>query len=124
MVANLDYILLAANIAAYALIVVALFLRKENTFPQYVTPEEAFAVLEKTLKRSYPSLKDGYTWQELLEKLKSARLEIGPIDWVDFDQVLRAYEAFRYGGVSYGKVDASTVLRVAQRLQRREKIAI
>lgn len=121
MTTELEYLLVAANLAAYAMVALAL-MRKEEKIPTNVTLEQAFGMLEETLANSYPSLKDGYTWEEALEKLKSAKPPIGQIDWLDLEKILKRYEAFRYGGVEYGDVNANSVLQLSRKLKRREKV--
>jgi hypothetical protein len=121
MPSELEYALIAANVVAYVLIGVAL-LRRQEKLPKDVKLEQAFTILEKSIDRSYPDLQRGYTWKEVMAILKSAKPKIGEIDWIDLENTLKRYEAFRYGGVNYENVDPHSVLRLAQKLQRRERV--
>lgn len=116
-----EFYLIIANLIAYALLAFVL-LRAKKEIPKDLTLEQAFAILEDCLKRYYPSLKDGYTWQEALSNLKSANPAINQIDWNEMENILKRYEAFRYGGVSYGYIDPGAVVRLAQKLKKREKV--
>ena len=120
MPSGLEYALIAANVVAYVMIGVAL-MRKDQKLPKDVKLEQAFTILEKSIDRSYPDLQQGYTWKEVIAVLKSAKPKIGEVDWTDLENTLKRYEAFRYGGVNYENVDAQSVLRLAQKLKRREK---
>jgi hypothetical protein len=93
-----------------------------RTLPKDISLEQAFGILEGSLKRYYPNLKEGYTWQEAISNLKSARPAIGGVDWIDLENTLKRYEAFRYGGVNYEDIDPGLVVRLAQKLKKREKI--
>jgi hypothetical protein len=119
----IEYVLLSANLIAYATAVIAL-LRRNRRSPNNSTLEQAYGILDDALAKSFPDMKEGYTWKEAIIKLKSAKPRITQIDWTDLENTTRRYESFRYGGVDYGDADASTVLRLAQTLQRRKNIDI
>ncbi|MDG6905724.1 MAG: hypothetical protein JRN20_08070 [Nitrososphaerota archaeon] len=117
---SFEYYLVIVNLIVYSLLVLVLW-RPTNEIPENLTLEQAFAFLEDYLKRYYPSLKEGYTWQEVVSNLKSASPAINQIDWGILEESLNRYEAFKYGGISYGRVDTSMVIRLAQKLKKREK---
>ena len=119
----IEYVLLSANLIAYTTAVIAL-LRRNRRYPNDSTLEQAYAILDDALAKSFHDMKVGYTWKEAIITLKSAKPRITQIDWADLENTTRRYEAFRYGGVDYGDADASSVLRLAQTLQRRKKVAV
>ena len=123
MTTETEYVLLFANLVAYTTATIAL-LRRNRRYPNDSTLEQAYGILDDAMAKSFPDMKEGYTWQEAIIRLKSAKPRITQIDWTDLENTTRRYESFRYGGVDYGDADASTVLRLAQTLQRRKNIDI
>ena len=83
--------------------------KKSKEFPKDVTLDQAFKILEGALKQSYPELQEGYTWREVMFRLKSTNQYIGKIDWTDIKNILKKYEAITYGGIDCADVEAGTV---------------
>jgi hypothetical protein len=119
MIDNYEYALIAANMVAYVLIILALLKGRTKRFPENVTLEQAFRILEASLKESFPELPEGYTWKEIITKLRSTRMNI---DWWEVEDTLKKYEAHRYGGFDFKNPDPHSVLRIAQQLPRGAKI--
>ncbi len=77
---------------------------------------EAFAILEKSLHNAFPDLPEGFTWKEVVSRLKS--LGITKLDWWEIENTLKKYEAFRYGGIEYSNINVQSILRLANSLPR------
>ncbi len=122
MIGSLEYILAAANVVAYGMIAIAI-LKRSAKLPENVTLEQAFRILENALNRSYPELHDGFTWGEITSKLKTSNARVKEQDWVEIENLVRKYEAFRYGGIDYRDTDPRAVLQLARKLPRGETIA-
>lgn len=123
MITILDYALVLANGVVYAFIAVALLIRRKSKPLEGVTLEESFRILETELGKAYPDLGNGYTWQEIVQRLRTSNSGISETEWSEIENVLKKYEAFRYGGVNYGDVDPHSVVMLARRLPRGEIVA-
>ena len=122
MTTEMEYFLLAANIVVYAAILIG-FLTGRKVTPSGTSLAQAFPILEKALARAFPEMGAGYTWKEAIAMIKSSKPRVLEVDWSDLDKTTKLYEAFRYGGVDCGNADPRTVLKLAQKLQRRRKNA-
>jgi len=115
---TLFYSLVLANIVVYLLAVAGVVRAMLRKTVHVGSVEDAFAVLEKALRASYPDLPEGFTWNEVLTRLKSSKQDLS---WREIDQTLRKYEAYRYGGVACPDINVSAVLRLAQSLPKGER---
>ena len=122
MITEMVYFLIAANATVYAMLAIGLS-RRLDKFPRDATLEEAFKILEEELKQRYPDLPEGYTWNEVLIKLKRSSTKTKHSDWANIENTLKQYEAFRYGDVDYKEVNPRSVVRLAKQLPRGEKVA-
>jgi hypothetical protein len=75
-------------------------------------------VLERSLMRAFPDLPVGYTWGEVMAKVKSLHLEL---DWFEIENTFRKYQDFRYGGIAYKNANVDAILRLAAGLPKGEK---
>ena len=112
------YLLVLANVAVYLLAIIGVIRARLRMEARVRSIEEAFAVLERALKASYPDLPEGFTWNEVVTRLKSTKQEL---DWWEIEYTLRKYEAYRYGGIAYSDVNVMAVLRLAMSLPRGER---
>ena len=122
MIVLLDYALIAV-IVAECLAAALLFLRKESDVPADISLDEAFNVLDISIKQSYPDLPQGYTWKEILNRIKIDHQYQSKTDWFDVEDTLKRYESFRYGGIQFENEDSRPILRLARMLKRRAWIA-
>jgi hypothetical protein len=98
------------------LALVAGFLRsRKDRIPSNPTVEDAFRVLERSLNRAFPDLPVGYTWGEVMAKVKSLHLEL---DWFEIENTFRKYQDFRYGGIAYKNANVDAILRLAASLPK------
>lgn len=81
-------------------------------------PTKAFAQLEQSIGKAYPELPIGYTFREVLERVKHEEVKL---DWPRLYGALEGYERSRYGGEKGGQDDNREVLRLARTLNRRKK---
>jgi len=54
----------------------------------------AFALLDTSIQKHYPSFAPGYTWGEAFEWLRGKGVQA---DWAKLQKCLSEYEAYRYG---------------------------
>ena len=113
-------ILVVANIATYLLLMAGIVRARRSAFPPASNAEEAFAILERSLKATFPDLPEGFTWNEVVARLRTMKLEM---NWADIEVDLRQYEAYRYGGIRYTNINTRSVLRLASSLPRGERYA-
>lgn len=106
------YGLLIANALFYALLILGLFKRRSSR-PVVSNVAEAFALLETALKESLPDLHEGFTWREAISRVEGISPEV---NWESLQNVLKGYEAFRYGGFELVYTDPGEVLRLASAL--------
>lgn len=99
--------LLAVNAVIYSLI--ALSIHRARRPLRATNLAEAFHVLDAALRRKFPDLPLGLTWEEALERIQAKES-----DDIDLRAALEVYEASRFGGVPSGQADYREVLRVAK----------
>jgi hypothetical protein len=116
--AMLIYELVALNVALYATILLGYFLTRRIHVFKVTNLREAFEYLEVRLRRAFPDLRDGFTWNEAMTRIK--RIE-GNVDWIVVERVLQKYEAYRYGGVDPGNVRVDSIVKLAMMLPKGEK---
>ncbi|MHB8700231.1 MAG: ABC transporter permease [Nitrososphaerales archaeon] len=80
-----------------------------------VSIEGAFRILETSLGESFADLLPGYTWKEVLARLKATGIDA---DWAAIEIMLKKYEEFRYGGMGLQDVDVQLVVQLANSLPR------
>lgn len=105
----LIYGLLFANAALYALLILGVFKRR-STRPEVSGVAEAFRLLESALREKFPEMPAGFTWREAMGRMKGRNPEL---DWKSLENVLKGYEAYRYGGFELSDTDPREVLRLA-----------
>ena len=88
--------------------------------PANPTVEQAFKILEASLKSTFPDLPEGYTWREVMVKLRALNLDI---DWWEVENTFKKYEDYRYGGIEYKNANAKAIMKLALSLPRGEKHA-
>lgn len=98
--------LLAANVVIYSL--VALSVRRGRRPARATNLTEAFQVLDRALRRRFPDLPLGLTWEEALDRVHAES------DDGNLRAALELYEASRFGGVPLGHADYKEVLRFAK----------
>jgi len=111
-------LLIAANAGIYLALIVGVLRSRKDRIPSNPTVEDAFRVLEKSLNRAFPDLPVGYTWGEVMQKIKGLHLEL---DWYEIENTFRKYQDFRYGGIAYKNANVDAILRLAMSLPKGEK---
>jgi hypothetical protein len=107
-------------VAVYVVLVFGILRNRRGSLPNNPTVEDAFRYLELSLNRAFPDLPPGFTWKEVINKLKSLNLEL---DWFEIESTFKKYEDFRYGGIQYKNANVEAILRLASNLPRGEEIA-
>jgi hypothetical protein len=90
---ELDYEI-ALNIIAYASLGLGVDRWNRQRLRLPSDPVAAFSVLEASLRRAFPDIRDGFTWREAITRARSARPEL---DWTRLEKDVDAYERYRYG---------------------------
>jgi hypothetical protein len=93
---------------------------RQNALPKNPTVEDAFRILESSINKSFPDLPPGYTWNEVMHRVKSLNLNL---DWFEIESTFRKYEDFRYGGIEYRNANVNAILHLAAELPRGENSA-
>jgi hypothetical protein len=119
MLSEIEYALTALIVLEYVLLPISL-LRSKSKFPENLTLEGAFNILESSIKRKYPELPVGFTWREAMAKIRSSSQGYRNLDWGEIESTLKKYEAFRYGGSNYPEADIRSVLKLSRVLERRK----
>ena len=114
------YLLIGSNIAVYAILAVGLLKARSNRIPENPSVEEAFKLLEVSLYKAFPDLPPGFTWNEVINRIKSLNLEL---DWFEVENTFKKYEDYRYGGIQYRNANVYVILQLAAKLRRGEKFA-
>jgi hypothetical protein len=114
------YLLLGLNIAVYVVLAIGIIRNRRNRLPKNPTVEDAFKYLEISLNRAFPNLPAGFTWNEVINKLKALNLEL---DWFEIESTFKKYEDYRYGGIQYKNANVDAILRLASSLPRGEETA-
>jgi hypothetical protein len=105
----------ALDAGLVALAVVGL-LRGGLRFPPHPgSLEDAFAELEASLWRAFPSIPPGYTLREALSFLRRSGFSA---DWEQVEASLEAYEGRRFGGLTSGTPRFDEVAELASKLRR------
>ncbi len=108
--------LVFVNIVVYAIFFVGLKKNWKHPILQSTTIREAFQVLERSVRKAFPDLPQGFTWGEAISKAKS--LELKKMDWLEFERELRKYEAHRYGGEEVSRFSVREILKLAALLPK------
>jgi hypothetical protein len=114
------YFLAGANVIVYALLVLGIIRSRSNRVPQNPSMEYALGMLERSLRTSFPDMPEGYTWREVINRLKYSRKDL---NWPEIDDALKAYEESRYGHITNDKANAWPIIRLTLSLPRGEKFA-
>ncbi len=104
------YGVLVLDAAIYLFLFIGYLKTKEPSIPEAIGITEAFQILERSLRRSFVDLPDGFTWNEVINKARLLDLDI---DWRAVERVLKQYEAYRYGGVDPGIINTREILKLA-----------
>jgi hypothetical protein len=112
------YLLLGSNALVYGLLAVGVARSRKGRVPKNPSVEDAFRVLELSLFRAFPDLPPGFTWNEVMEKIRALNLDL---DWFEIENTFQKYVDFRYGGIKYRNANVDAILRLAARLPRGEK---
>ena len=104
----------------YVMLAIGIVKSRQNALPKNPTVEDAFRILESSLYRSFPDLPPGFTWNEVMSKVKSLNLDL---DWFEIESTFRKYEDFRYGGIEYRNANVDAILNLAAKLHRGESSA-
>lgn len=84
------------------------------SLPKVVDPDVAFGLLESSVKRACPDLKDGFTWREALARVRGID---GSIDWLAVTMTLTQYEAYKYGKAVKPSGSFSDIVKLASRIR-------
>jgi hypothetical protein len=76
----------------------------------------AIRLLEELVARRYPELSRGFTWREVLTRLRG---ELPEGDWRLLAEQLGRYEALKYGGEAGASLDAEALVGLLLRLRWR-----
>jgi len=114
------YLLVGLNIAVYVVLAIGIIRNRKGMLPKNPTVEDAFKYLETSLNRAFPDLPPGFTWNEVINRLKSLNLDL---DWFNIESTFKKYEDYRYGGIQYKNANVDVILQLASSLPRREEIA-
>ena len=112
------YLFAGLNIAVYAMLVIGIMRNRKTTLPKNPTVEDAFRFLEIALDSAFPNLPAGFTWNEIISKLKFLSLDL---DWYEIEMTVKKYEDYRYGGIQYKNANVEAILRLAYSLRRGEE---
>lgn len=107
------------NIAIYATAAIGFVWERKHRIPDVHTLDQALAILEKSLRRTFPDLPEGFTWQEVVIRLKAKHLKA---NWDEIENILRRYEEYRFGGkeMALQGVSPRSVVKLAYRLPKGE----
>lgn len=111
------YLLLASNVLVYILLAAGIVRGRSGRLPRNPSVEDAFRVLELSLNRTFPDLPPGFTWNEVMNKVKSLNLNL---DWYEIESTFKKYEDYRYGGIQYKNANVDAILKLAAELHRGE----
>jgi hypothetical protein len=104
----------------YILLGVGIARARRGRLPKNPSVEDAFKVLEVSLLRSFPDLPPGFTWNEVMTRVRALNLDL---DWYEIESTFKKYEDFRYGGIKYRNANVAEILRLASALPRGERNA-
>jgi len=79
-------------------------------------PALAFSLLEKSLRKVFPDIPQGFTWREALRRLENLNLDV---EWGEVTKALKQYEGWRYGEMVKPEEVNAEVVRIAKELSRR-----
>jgi hypothetical protein len=114
------YLLLGANIIVYVILALGIAKSRQARLPKNPTVDDAFRILEVSIFRAFPDLPSGFTWNEVMNKVKTLNLDL---DWSEIENTFRKYEDYRYGGIEYTNANVDVILRLSSELPRGEKAA-
>jgi hypothetical protein len=116
MVDALEYVLVSADVALYALLALQLLSSwRGGGRSGSLGATEAFALLGAEIRRSVPGIPPGFTWEEAI--VEARKLEVR-VDWASVDREVRSYEGYRYGGKGELASGYEEILRLARELRR------
>jgi len=111
-------LLVGSNILVYIVLAIGIVRGRKGRLPKNPTVEDAFKVLEAALLRTFPDMPPGFTWNEVMSKVKSLNLDL---DWYEIENTFKKYEDYRYGGIQYKNANVDAILRLASGLHKGEK---
>lgn len=112
-------ILVAVDVAVFVALGAGLVARRRISVPRIEDPIRAFALLEESVKTSFPELGEGFTWREAVSRAIKARIEA---DWSEIVSELEKYEAYKYGGAGPPAGSMTGVVNLAAILRARGEI--
>ncbi len=112
-------ILLFLDGLVYAILMLGIVVSRRMLLPRVDDPDVAFGLLEKSVIRAYPDLKDGFTWREALARIRGADARI---DWPNVMATLADYEAYKYGNGNKPAGSFSEIVRLASKIRMKSGI--
>ncbi len=107
--------LVSLNVIIYAVAVAGLVRARQMAF-RPSDSARSFMLLERSLKRAFPDLPDGFTWREAMHRVEELDLNV---DWAEVEKALKQYEGWRYGEMVKPEDVNAEVVRLARELARR-----
>jgi len=107
-------VLIALNAVVYGSALGGLLRARQLAFRPKDTAK-SFSLLERSLKKAFPDLPEGFTWREALERLEGTDLKV---DWQEVTRALIQYEGWRYGEMIKPSDVDPEVVRLAKELSR------
>jgi hypothetical protein len=104
------------DVAVFAFVGLALFELRRIRPPAVPNIQAAFQDLDHSIERFVPDIPKGYTWEEAVERLKGAGVDV---DWKKMEGSLSDYEAFRYGQKPMPGAGKDEVVRLSMKIRRR-----
>lgn len=102
------------NVALLLGLAAGVVMNRRPLLPKVDDPEVAFGLLESSVKRAFPDLKDSFTWREAVGRARRAG---AAVDWSKIMSELEEYEAYKYGGKEKPAVGVAEVVRLALALR-------
>jgi hypothetical protein len=116
------YSLMAVNVILYGFMLLGYVRgRKDAPAPKGVSALEAFSFLESSFKTNFPTVRDGFTWSEVVARTRIANPAM-PVDWNKVESAVIEYEAFRYGEKNKMDIDTREIVKLGGLLNKKKSI--
>ena len=109
------YSLGVLNIVLYVMLIIGYIKSRKPSIPEVSNINEAFEILENSFRKSFSDLPNGFTWAEAISRAKALELKV---NWKEVDNMVKKYEAYRYGDIDPGRVNPREILKLAVVLPR------